>query len=215
MQIEEGEATGLGIKVLFSRKYRKMTAFVSLYFMLNVIPYFAIYTFLPTLLGAFGMENDFSADLLLNIVLLGGAVLGTWFAGIMPRKLHAVGCFVLACLGLLVLAFVPESERMVVLLAFSAFTIAISAGCTLDTVLPSECLPTKVRASANGVATAFSRFAAALATFLLPLALANLGTFWTMGALALVCVLGAVMCYAWTPATERLSLSEASSGSTD
>jgi len=209
---EEQELPKSGYRALFDKRYRKMTMFVALYFALNVIPYFAVYTFLPTLLSVFGLAEDFTIDMLLNFTLLFGAVLGTWLTSKITRRQFAIGGFAIGAAGLGVLAFAPLQYRIVIILALAVATIAISGGSVLDTVFPSECLPTEVRASANGFATAISRIASAAGTFLLPISLAYIGAQWTMGLLGIVCVIGTIMCIAWAPNTENLSLTEASAG---
>lgn len=209
---EEQELPKSGYRALFTKRYRKMTLFVSLYWALNVIPYFAVYTFLPTLLELFGLAENITVDLVLNATLLGGSILGTFLTGVITRRQFAIGGFAIAAAGLFTIMLVPLEYRLVIILAFAIFTIAISGGSVLDTVFPSECLPTEVRASANGLSTAVSRIASALGTFLIPLSLAAFGAQGTMGLLGAICIVGMVMCVAWTPATEHLSLSEASAG---
>jgi len=46
----------VGYRLLFSKKYRKQTWFGALFFVCNVIPYFAVYTFLPTILQNLGIK---------------------------------------------------------------------------------------------------------------------------------------------------------------
>lgn len=209
---EEPELPKSGYRALFTKRYRKMTLFVSLYWALNVIPYFAVYTFLPTLLGLFGLAEDFTIDLVLNGTLLAGSIIGTFLTSRITRRQFAIGGFAISAVGLFTIMLVPLEYRMIIIIAFAIFTMAISGGSVLDTVFPSECLPTEVRASANGLSTAVSRIASALGTFLIPLSLAAFGAQGTMGILGAVCVVGTVMCIAWTPATEHMTLSEASAG---
>ena len=62
--------TRSGYGVLFSREYRKRTAFNCLFFVCIVMPYFAIYTFLPSILQKMGLSQGFGTELLLNLLLL-------------------------------------------------------------------------------------------------------------------------------------------------
>jgi putative MFS transporter len=81
--------------VLFNKELRKRTAFNCLFFVCLVMPYFAIYTFLPSILEIMGLKAGFGTDLLLNILLIIGAVLGIWFTVIffikvLPNRLSLI-----------------------------------------------------------------------------------------------------------------------------
>ncbi|MEI2401257.1 MFS transporter, partial [Paenibacillus phytohabitans] len=54
---------------LFSKKMRKRTAFNCIFYVCLVLPYFAIYTFLPSILETMGLNAGFGTDLLLNSML--------------------------------------------------------------------------------------------------------------------------------------------------
>ncbi len=55
------------------RGLRKRTAFAGLFWFCQVVPYFAIFTFLPTVLEGLGISGEFSSEVLLNLFLLAGA----------------------------------------------------------------------------------------------------------------------------------------------
>lgn len=210
--IEENEAENLGYRMLFTKRYRRATAFSALFFAFDVIPYFAVYTFLPAILAGFGLAEDFTADLLLNIALLVGAGVGIWLTVKVSRRQFSTGAFAVCSVGLLVLTFVPSSYSTILIVAFALFTMAISAAGNLTAVFPAECLPTEVRASGIGFSTAVSRISSAIGTFLLPVMLAGIGMQPTMGILAGICVAATVMCFAWAPNTQDMTLAQASSG---
>lgn len=212
--IEENEVHGLGYKMLFTKKYRRMTWFSALYFAFSVIPYFAIYTFLPSILKAFSLSEGVGSDLLLQGMLLIGAGIGIWLTICLSRKQFSVSAFALCSLALFVLCFVPAEPgfALVILAAFSLFTLSISAAGNLTAVFPAECLPTEVRSSGIGFATAVSRLSSALGTFLLPLVMHHTSIQSALLVLAFICVTGTVMCYAWAPHSHNISLARASSG---
>lgn len=74
------------LKTLFIKRYRKQTAFAALFFVCDVLPYFAVYTFLPEILSALGMKDTFTTDLLLNIMLVVGAAIGMWATLALTRR---------------------------------------------------------------------------------------------------------------------------------
>jgi len=94
-------------------------------------------------------------------------------------------------------------------LVFGVFTLVLSAVSNLVGVFPAESFPTEVRASGIGLATAVSRLGSAVSTFLLPVSVAGIGLSPTMGILAAILALGAMISWAWAPETKSLTLSQA------
>lgn len=68
-------ATHKHIKTLFSSRYWRRTAFNSVFFVCLVIPWFVIYTWLPTIAQTIGLEDALTASLMLNALLIVGALL--------------------------------------------------------------------------------------------------------------------------------------------
>ncbi|SDU94689.1 MFS transporter [Pseudomonas mucidolens] len=185
VELDETPATETrsGYAVLFSREYRKRTAFNCLFFVCIVMPYFAIYTFLPSILQKLGLAEGFGTELMLNMLLILGA--------------------------LFLLAVLPSSAAWLMVAVFGLFTLVLSAVSNLVGVFPAESFPTDVRASGIGLATAVSRLGSAVSTFLLPISVAGIGLSPTMGILAAILALGALLSWAWAPETKSLTLSQA------
>jgi putative MFS transporter len=97
------------------------------------------------------------------------------------------------------------------MLAFGVFASILSAAANLEFVYPPELFPTHLRASGVGLAVASSRFGSAISTFLLPLAVQQLGIHATLGVCVGVLVFGGVFCQLLAPETGRENLSEISS----
>ena len=203
-QIEKG-----GLRMLFTKKYRKQTAFASLFFVCIVVPFFAIYTFLPSILSIMGMKNTFSVDVLLNIMLLTGSILGMWATVALSRRAFTIGGFTISAISLFIITFLPHSQTVIIIIAFVIFTLALNAVLNLVNVLPPEVLPTEVRATGDGFATAMSRLGSAAGTFILPISLTTIGIKPSMFILGMVCAFGAIMCYFWAPETKDLTLTGA------
>ena len=195
---------------LFSRDLRKRTAFAGLFWFCQVVPYFAIFTFLPTVLGGLGIEGEFSSEVLLNLFLLAGAIVGVVIMDMMPRRTFVIGSFAfLAVIGA-ALGLFPQAPVGVILVLFSLFAFVIAAAADLESVYPAEIFPTEVRASGTGIAAAISRIGAAIGTFLLPTSVQQIGTGPTMLGATAVLLLGVVLSVAWAPETRHVTLSEAS-----
>ena len=86
---------GYGYGVLFSREYRKRTAFNCLFFVCIVMPYFAIYTFLPSILQKMGLSQGFGTELLLNLLLIVGALIGIWCTVKFSRRGFLINAFII------------------------------------------------------------------------------------------------------------------------
>jgi putative MFS transporter len=199
-----------GFARLFKRDLIRRTIFNCAFFVCLVIPYFAIYTFLPTILKAINLNDGSGADFLLNGFLVLGALIGIWLTIQLPRRVFLIGSFAVTCLSLVALSLLPSSASIAMIVAFAIFTLTMSAFSNLVGVFPPECFPTEVRACGVGLAIACSRLGSAVGTFLLPLGIAQLGFHATMMVLAAVLLIGMVVSIAWAPETKHLTLNEAS-----
>lgn len=206
---EIASVTTRRISTLFSARYWRRTAFNSLFFICLVVPWFVIYTWLPTIAGSIGLEDALTSSLILNLLLIVGALLGLVLTWRLSRRRFLIGSFLLLAIVLTVLAFTPASNGTAILLLFVLFSTAISAASNLVGILPAESFPTDIRSLGVGFATAMSRLGAALGTGLLPLALANWGMRATLLMLVAVLLVGLVVSLLWAPETKNLSLVEA------
>jgi MFS transporter, putative metabolite transport protein len=202
-----------GYARLFERDLIRRTLFNCGFFVCLVIPYFAIYTFLPGILKVIGLSHGFSADFLLNAFLVIGAVIGIWLTIELPRRLFLIGSFGVTCAMLVTMSVLPSSETLAMIVAFAVFTLTMSAFSNLVGVYPPECFPTEVRASGVGLAIACSRLGSAIGTFMLPMGIVELGFHTTMMILAGVLLLGMIISIAWAPETRGLTLRDASRAS--
>ncbi|WP_425306311.1 MFS transporter [Burkholderia perseverans] len=201
-----------GYARLFRPDLIRRTIFNCAFFVCLVIPYFAIYTFLPTILKTIGLAEGFGADMLLNGFLVLGAVIGIWLTIRLSRRGFLIGSFAVTCASLAALAVLPHSAALAMIVAFGIFTLTMSAFSNLVGVFPPECFPTEVRACGVGLAIACSRLGAAIGTFLLPVGIATLGFHATMFALAGVLLVGMIVSIPWAPETRHLTLDQASAG---
>lgn len=207
---EMAVSTSRHIRTLFSARYWRRTAFNSLFFVCLVIPYFVIYTWLPTIMQTVGLDHSLQANLLLNLLLVVGALVGLVLTQYCSRRGLLIGGFSILTLCLLALALVPLNKLALIFALFITFTATISAISNLVGVLPAESFPTDIRSLGVGFATAMSRLGSAIGTGLLPITLAAWGLQMTMLLLAGVLLIGLIVSILWAPETRGLTLVAAS-----
>jgi putative MFS transporter len=206
---EEIDASNSGFKALFARKYIKRTIFNCLFFVCIVIPYFAIYTFLPMILGIMNLSEGFGTELILNVMLILGALLGIWCTIRFTRRGFLIGAFSILTVVLFLFSVLSSDMHMLLIALFALFTLTLSAVSNLVGVFPAESFPTEVRSSGIGFATAISRLGSAISTFLLPVFLRDYGLSTTMLILAGVLLVGTIISILWAPETKSLTLAQA------
>jgi putative MFS transporter len=195
---------------LFNKQLWKRTAFGGLFYVCQVVPYFAIYTFLPTILDKMGFKETFSIDMLLNVFLLVGSIAGLWCTEKLSRRGFTIYSFIILTVSLFVLSLLPASSHGFAIMLFAIFTFVMSAASNLTLVYPAELFPTEIRGTGVGVVTAISRVGSAIGTFLLPMSVNSFGMTLSMIAMAIILLIGTFVSIAWAPETKSLSLNEAS-----
>ncbi|PKH20888.1 MFS transporter [Enterobacterales bacterium CwR94] len=209
LQAEPVNTESRNLLVLFSPLYRRRTLFNCLFFACLVLPYFAIYTFLPTILQAMGLANSFGTDLLLSGLLFVGAVVGIGLTIICSRRGFLIGAFIFLALCLGAMSLIDSAQTALLIACFAAFTLVMSAVSNLVGVFPAESFPTEVRSMGVGLSISVSRFASALGTLLLPVFIVDYGIPTTMGILSGVLLTGALVSILWAPETKGLTLVDA------
>ncbi|WP_460958815.1 MFS transporter [Parasphingorhabdus pacifica] len=196
---------------LFSARHVRKTALTSLFWMAQVAPFFAIYTFLPQVLRGLNIDvGDTLGEILLYGFLFIGSFAGAALINRVGRRRLLILPFVVTALTLLCLGVWPTAPGAVVVVCFITFALFNSASGVLQMLYPSEIFPTEIRSTGIGFAAAMSRIGAAVGTFLLPLGLDA----WGVGPVMLLgcafLVMGLVVSVAWAPETTNLELSKAS-----
>ena len=203
---QTNQSTNTGFKEVFSKKYRTRLFFMSGIWMCQVFPYFAVFTFLPTIMK--NLDQGVSDTLLVNSFLIFGSLLGLFIVNRIGRRPLAILSFSILTFSTLGIAI--SDAPIIVLVCFSIFALISSASSVLDAVYPGELFPTEIRATATGICVGASRLAAALGTFLIPIGLNYGGTHFVMLVASVVCGLGLWLCILYAPETRGLSLEQAS-----
>src|SRR5699024_8423128 len=163
-----------GFKELFAPHGRRKTLFTSLFWMAQVTPFFALYTFLPRVLEGLNLNMDASwGEIMMYLVLLIGSAAGALLVNRVGRRNMLIVPFAVTGVALLILGLWPTAPAPIVILCFLTFAIFNSGSNVLQMLYPSEIFPTGIRASGVGFAAAMSRVGSAVGTFLLPIVLVN------------------------------------------
>lgn len=203
------------IKALFHGIYLKRTVFVTIFYTCQVIPMWAMFIFGPQLLIAFGFDSDSLSNLgsaLISALFLVGCIPALRLLESWGRRRTIIWSFALMTVPLFVLGSWTGAPIAVVIGCFCLYAFFAGAPGILEWLYPNELFPTSIRASAVGMAVAFSRIGAAVGTYLVPVSLTHFGLAPTMYAGALITVVGLVACIAWAEETKGLSLAEVSTG---
>ncbi|MFJ9416551.1 MFS transporter [Streptomyces sp. NPDC101227] len=197
---KERKAAGYG--QLFARGQRRNTWFGVLFYSAQVLPYFAIYTFMGTILSAMQVSDADTQNLLLNLFLLLGGVVGLWPTQRMGRRPFTIISFGILTVALAALAVLADASPLAMMIPFVIYTFVMAGASNITQVYPPELYPTALRSSGVGFLCGTSRVAAAIGTFVLPVSLDHLGVTWSMAWLAGVLLLGTVISIAWAPETK-------------
>ncbi|MCP3424709.1 MFS transporter [Rothia sp. AR01] len=198
------------MSLLFSPKYRRRTAIGAIFYVCQVIPYFALGTFAPQVMQALGVESKLAAGAVYNVFLLVGAVVGMLIVDRISRRTFLIGSFFAGALALTCLIVFSSMSPIISVILFACFALILSAAANLEFVYPPELFNTEVRASGVGVATAASRLGSAGSTFLLPLVVAGYGINTALAACVVVLIIGGLACWAIAPETRNRTLSATS-----
>ncbi|MEU9779490.1 MFS transporter [Streptomyces phaeochromogenes] len=211
---EQRGGSGLGNLVeIFKRGYTIPVVFCSVFWICQVAPAFAVRSFQPQMLSAFGVGGTYGASALITTIAVAGIGLGLVVVNRIGRRSLLISSFVCINVSLIALAVLPLHWAFMVVALFAAFQFFEAAGSGLQFVYPSELFPTDLRATGVGIATAMSRVGSASSTFLLPIAAEDLGVRGTLGIAVAITLVGLVVSYFLAPETKDLGLTEASSRS--
>ncbi|MFI9824159.1 MFS transporter [Streptomyces sp. NPDC052013] len=201
------------IRDLFQGTYLRRTLFCGLFYMCQITPMFALYTFGPAILGSFGLGEGNESNLgsaLISVVFVLGCVPALRLVDRVGRRPVLVWSFALMVVPLAVLGGGHALPMAVVIVCFCAYALLSGGPTVLEWTYPNELFPTSIRATAGGVATSISRVGAAAGTYLLPISLDRLGIGATMLIGAGITGVGWLVSFAWAEETRGRTLAETS-----
>ena len=191
---------------LLSPAWRLRTLVGCAFFTCQVIPYFAVGTFVSQVMSAMNVRSGYVGGLIYNASLLGGAVAGLIVVDRLSRRSFLIGSFAIAAGAMFILSVWNNIPPLAMTILFAVFAGVLSAASNLVYVYLPELFPTDLRASGIGLAIAASRTGSAISTFLLPIIVAAYGVRTALGACVAVLGVGAVICRQWAPETRNVPL---------
>jgi putative MFS transporter len=199
---------------LFEKGYFSRVIFVGTIWLCQVVPMFAIYTFGPQIMAAFGLNAGHEAilgDIVVSLFFLAGCIPAMYLLNSLGRRPMLIGSFALMSASLLILGVFPEAGIVAVITLFALYALFSGGPGIMQWLYPNELFPTDIRASAVGAAMAFSRIGTVISTYALPLFLLTYGIGPTMFVGAALSLVGLGISIAMAPETKGKSLAQTSS----
>ncbi|MFJ9712719.1 MFS transporter [Streptomyces sp. NPDC101234] len=193
---------------LFAPGQATKTWFGVVFYSAQVLPYFAIYTFMAQILGTMHISDADTQNLALNVALLLGGIIGLWPVQRMGRRPFTIGTFAILTVCLAAMAVLSGTSGWLLMVPFLIYTFVMAGASNITQVYPAELFPTSLRASGVGFLNGTSRIASAVGTFVLPVSLSQLGVAWSMAGLALVLLVGTLASLVWAPETRNTLTAE-------
>lgn len=214
VMLDDEETEKTRFSKIFKGVYLGRVVFVGVIWLCQAIPMFAIYTYGPQIMGAFGWGSG--SDSLIGEMIVGtffmiGTIPAMFLAESIGRRPLIVGSFLVMTIALFVLGIIPNAALWVVVLCFATYALFSGGPGNLEWLYPNELFPTDIRASAMGIAMAISRIGTVVSIYVLPAFIEGHGTGPTMLIGAGITFLGLIVCWVWAPETKGLPLSVTSS----
>jgi len=191
---------------LFSARWRIRTFVGCMFFTCQVIPYFAVGTFVTQVMRALHLAGGAVGGLIYNFSLFAGAIAGLWIVDRISRRSFLIGSFAIAAVTMLILSASSHVAAVPMILLFALFAGVLSAASNLCYVYLPELFPTDLRASGIGLSIAASRIGSAASTFVLPVIVSVYGVRTALAACVAVLAIGGIVCYRFAPETRHLRL---------
>lgn len=215
VQLEaESPAQKIKLSAVFRGGYLKRIVFLGILMLCQVVPMYAIYTFGPEIMTAFGLGQGHEAILgesVVSLFFLIGSIPAMFWLNSLGRRPLLIRSLALMSVGLVVLGLFPNAPVIIIILGFGLYAFFSGGPGILQWLYPNELFPTEVRASAVGIAIAFSRIGTVVATYGTPIFLASFGVGATMLVAAGLVILGLILSVFMAPETKNRSLGETSS----
>lgn len=205
---------GAGAASIFKGGYLRRIVFLGVVTLCQVGPMYAIYTFGPDIIAAFGLGEGREAVLgesIVSLFFLVGSVPAMFWLNSIGRRPLLIGSLFAMSAGLLVLGLFPNAPVPVVVASFGVYAFFSGGPGILQWLYPNELFPTSVRATAVGVAIAFSRIGTIAATYGTPWLLSEWGPGPTMLAAAAMVFTGFLASVFAAPETRGRRLSDTGS----
>ncbi|MGN0301536.1 MAG: MFS transporter [Anaerotardibacter sp.] len=211
---EEEQPAKTSLRILFKGGYFKRIIYLGILTLCQVVPMYAIYTFGPEIMSAFGLSEGRMAILgesAVSLFFLIGTIPAMFWLNSLGRRPLLIGSLFFMAVGLTILGIYPDAPIWVVIIAFGLYAFFSGGPGILQWLYPNELFPTHVRASAVGISISISRIGTIIATYGTPIFLESFGVGPVMLIAAGLVILGLVLSIFMAPETKGKSLYESSS----
>lgn len=191
---------------VFRKPYLTRTLFVCFFWMCQIIPMMAIYSFSFDVMERFNLTG-MGAEIFLAALFVVGGVPGLLLVDKIGRKKLLVWTFAGIAIIWCLAGIIPGLPTSALLFAVCAFALLSGASNFLEIVYPNELFPTQVRATAVGIGTAASRIGSASAVYSMPFLL-ELGVNWVLIAGGVASLVGWLVTVAWGEETMGRALTD-------
>ncbi|MDR0500218.1 MAG: MFS transporter [Coriobacteriales bacterium] len=213
VELEKEAAQKTRYRKLFTHGYFGRVIFVGTIWLCQVVPMFAIYTFGPQIMEAFGLSSGHEAilgDIAISLFFLAGCIPAMYLLNSLGRRPMLIGSFAMMTLTLLVLGIYPDAGIVIVVSLFALYAFFSGGPGIMQWLYPNELFPTDIRASAVGAAMAFSRIGTVVSTYALPMFMVTYGVGSVMLVGAGISVVGLLVSIFFAPETKGRSLVQTS-----
>ncbi|ASY31644.1 MULTISPECIES: MFS transporter [unclassified Streptomyces] len=201
-QAEQPPVPQAAFRELFAKGQAVRTWFGFGFYSAQVLPYFAIYTFMPVILAAMKVSDPDAQNITLSLFLLLGGVAGLWFVQRCGRRPFTIVTFGVMTAALALMGALSHAPAWALMTPFLLYTFVMAGASNITQVYPPELYPTHLRATGVGFLNGSSRIASAAGTFVLPVSLEHFGLSVSMYGLAAVLLAGMVLSILWAPETK-------------
>lgn len=213
VELDDEQPVTTRFAAVFRAGYARRVVYLGVLILCQVVPMYAMYTFGPTILSAFGLGSErmsILGEALISVFFIVGSIPAMFWLNSLGRRPLLIGSLALMAVGLLIPGVAPAAPAVVIVVAFGIYAFFSGGPGILQWLYPNELFPTEIRATAVGVAIAISRVGVVVSTYGLPLFLARFGIGPTMLVGAALLLVALVWSILDAPETRHLTLTQAS-----
>lgn len=195
---------------LFVGEQGKKTAFAVIAYGANVLPMYAVLSFVPVILNALGIvDSNTFYTLILNGLYVAAAIIAVLIVDKFPRKQFTMFFMVVALIPLLILALWAGAPAWLIVVCFAVHVLGNQCfGTVTAYIYPTESFPTEIRTTGAGFCSAVSRIFACFGTFAMPIIIEKFGISIALIGIAIILGIALIITKLWAPETNNVSIDE-------
>ncbi|MBN7741886.1 MFS transporter [Bacillus velezensis] len=201
---------------IFRNGNGKWTIFTAVFWSLQVMPTFAIGTYIPQILAQFGFANgtkEYLGSAVINLLYLSSLLPFLYLVEKYGRRPTLIWPFLVCSASLFILGATSGLNMsfifiLVLFIIYGSFNTGMGMH---QWIYPNELFPTQIRGTAMGFSTGISRISSSIGTFVFPAFLADYGLAATLYACGALYFIGFLVALFMAPETKNMSLAQSSS----